>query len=181
MNVPSEQPSEDRMEDLPVHPRILAEQAEQERLAQARQKRAAAAANRGRLSGKMVERASPAQTQTHLPQMSTAQRRRNQVGQPREGNGKYAEKPPSKWRAFLSHEPPPKTNLKKVPWPHPTGERGGRARTATQAKSVAKKKTRALPSVQKMVDRPLHEKVGLALFVGIGHLVPVIIRFLMKL
>ena len=127
------------MEDLPVHPRILAEQAEQERLEHARQKRAAAAANRAALAGKMVERARQPQPQTHLPQMSAAQRRSNQADQPRERTGKYAEKPP-------------KTSLKKVAWPHPTGERGGRARPKS-------KKTRALPSMQKMMDRPLHEKV----------------------
>jgi hypothetical protein len=142
--------AEDRMEDLPVHPRILAEQAEQERKEHARQKRAASAANRAALAGKMVERAR--QPQTHLPQMSAAQRRRNQAEQPRERDGKYTEKPPSRWRAFLSHEPPPKTSLKKVPWPHPTGESGGSARPKN-------KKTRALPSIQKMMDRPLHEKV----------------------
>ncbi len=118
-------------------------QAEQK---QEREKRAAAAANRTALAGKMVERAREPHTQTPLPQMSAAQRRRNQADQPRERTGKYAEKPPSKWRAFLSHEPAPKTNLKKVGRPH-----------AAAARSKSKK---SLPSKMSMLNKPVHQKVG---------------------
>src|SRR6266536_5501788 len=105
----------ERMEDLPIHPRILAERAEQERQELARQKRAekaalrkaSASAHKPRTTGKP-------QTQTQAPQLSTAQRRRNQAGQPRETDGTYAGKPGSKWKHFLSPEPAPHTSLKKI-------------------------------------------------------------------
>ncbi len=106
----------ERMEDLPIHPRILAEQAEQERLEQERVMRAQKAARRKAASApQKKQNTGVPQTQTQAPQLSTAQRRRNQAGQPRETDGKYAgKKPGSKWKPFLSAEPAPRTSLKKI-------------------------------------------------------------------
>ncbi len=149
--------NEERMPDIPLHPRILAEWEEQERQEQDRQKRAQKAARRKAAAAEAQKKrvTSAPQTQTHAPHVSTAQRRRNQADQPRDRDGKYGRRPMERLRNFLSHEPPPKTNLKKVAWPHPAGESGGRSRPKS-------KKTRALPSIQKMVDRPLHEGVEVA-------------------
>lgn len=82
-------------------------------------------------------------TQMHAPQLSTAQRRRTQADQPRERDGRYAEKPGSKWREPLTGQP---AALKKVskparpvarqPWSH-----------------QAHRQTRALPSMAAMEHR----------------------------
>src|SRR6266536_3619509 len=105
----------ERMEDLPIHPRLLAERAEQERLEQERVMQAQKAARRKAQASAQKQRTTgKPQTQTHAPQLPTAQRQRNQAGQPRETDGKYAGKPGSKWKQFLSPEPAPRTSLKKI-------------------------------------------------------------------
>ncbi len=105
----------ERMEDLPIHPRILAEREEQERLEQEREMRAERAARRKAAAApQKKQNTGVPQTHTQAPQPSTAQRRRNQAGQPRETDGKYAGKPQSKWKQFLGPEPAPRTSLKKL-------------------------------------------------------------------
>lgn len=112
MNPPPNKPiaSGERMQDLPMHPRIVAERAEQEHKEQERQKRVV----RRKTTAAQQPPAKEPQTKTKLPQLSTAQRHRNQAGQPRETDGKYAEKGGSKWKRFLHPEPGPQTSLKKV-------------------------------------------------------------------
>lgn len=104
--------SQERMEDLPVNPRIIAVQkAEEQRQRRVAQRKAQAKAS-------PVASNQQPKTQTHAPQLSPAQRRRNQAGQPRETDGKYGTKPQSKWRQFLSAEPAPRTsqgNAKRKP------------------------------------------------------------------
>jgi hypothetical protein len=131
MNMQPNKPigSGERMEDLPMHPRILAERAEQERKEQERQKRAA---RRNATVAQQTPAQEP-QTKTQLPQLSTAQRQRNQAGQPRETDGRYAEKSGSKWKHFLRSEPGPQTSLKRVKKP------------PVQAKALRSTKKRPVP------------------------------------
>ncbi len=102
----------ERMEDLPLHPRHICRVCSPgsgEGICD----RHARTLKRQRSANAPRQKSVP-QTQTHAPQLSTAQRRRNQAGQPRETDGTYAEKSGSKWKQFLSSEPAPRTSLKKI-------------------------------------------------------------------
>ncbi len=103
---PRHHPSTERMEDLPVNPVLLAQWKEQEEANTRAEQRTPAK--------KAAPAPRPARTHTRAPQLSTAQRRRNQAGQPRETDGKYAGKPESKWKQFLSGESAPHTSLNKI-------------------------------------------------------------------
>ncbi|SRR6266487_1669200 len=93
---------------------------------------------------------------THVPQLSTAKRRLNQQGQPRTGEGQYANKPESKWRQAMSGQQPiAPTSLKRQKTP----ARPGTTRQPL-LRLAAKKRARPLPSMEAMMDRPLHHKVG---------------------
>jgi hypothetical protein len=135
-------PQPTRMDDLAWNPRLLQQWEEQERKELERQKRLA---RRQALASQKPRPTDAPQTQTHLPQMSAAQRRANQADQPREHDGKYAEKKASKWRSFLTGEPAPRTSLSRVKHPARPGMRAQRP--------VQKKRPRPLPPVEEMMDR----------------------------
>ncbi len=103
----------ERMEDLPLHPRHICRVCSPgsgEGICD----RHARTLKRQRSANAPRQKSVP-QTQTHAPQLSTTQRRRNQAGQPRETDGTYAEKKPgSRWKHFLSAEPAPRTSLKRI-------------------------------------------------------------------
>lgn len=125
--LPRHNPRTERMEDLPANPRLQKDDTDytvnpypdlpKKQLTKMRQQIAS----------------SQPKTRTKAPQLSSAQRRRNQDGQPRETDGKYAEKSGSKWKHFLSSEPGPQTSLKRVK-KHPV-----------QAKTLRSTKKRPVP------------------------------------
>jgi hypothetical protein len=202
--------NEERLEDLPWHPRILAQWEEQEQQELERQKRmarrqaqASAQKQEPQIVRPQVDRMedlawnpallaeferqerlgigdghapppSPAPTHRytphipHAPQLSTAQRRRNQADQPRDRDGKYAEKPASKWKAAQPAQPAPRTTLKRVstparpvtsktPWLHGAGQERGHSAPRRKKNQTS---TNRLPSKMSMLNKPLHKKIG---------------------
>ncbi|SRR6266487_73993 len=146
MNVPSEQPPEDRMEDLPLNPRFICRVCSPgsgEGICD----RHARTLKRQRSANAPRQKSVP-QTQTHLPQMSAAQRRANQQAQPRDRVGKYAGKSASKWKQHVpgGSAPVAPTSLKRQKTP---------ARPVSQ-----RRKQQPLPSMHTMLDKPVHQKVG---------------------
>jgi hypothetical protein len=142
-------PHVERMEDLQWNPALLAEFERQERLG---------------IGDGHPPAPSPAPSYPHTPhapyapQLSTAQRHRNQADQPREHDGKYAEKSASKWQQLApgARKVVPPTSLKRVKKPARPVSRKSQA----VAPRKPARKQKPLPSKLAMLDHPLHQKVG---------------------
>jgi hypothetical protein len=137
-------PQPTRREDLAWNPRLLASWEEQER--------------HGRGDGHAPP-PSPAPTHRytphipHAPQLSTAQRRANQTDQPRHRDGRYAEKPASKWQEHLTGQPAPYAPSRVARKPARAKARPRLPHMAQAGKATPRKKAKPLPSMAAMEHR----------------------------